>query len=433
VTHKIKNFGELAVTPGRRLALEIAESGLAAIDTKAVVRQAVSFRNGSLCIQNKICALEETKRVFVVAVGKCAIESAHALEDVLGDYLTGGIALDVEHRSDCKFKKIECIVGTHPMPSDANVDATKKIIKLLSGLKESDLVIFAISGGGSTLLCLPEEGYTCLDEKLLLGELFKKGATIQEINILRKHMSLARGGYLAKHAYPAQIISLIFSDVPGNDIGMVASGPTVKDATTVEDADRILEKYDLLRACKIEHCGLIETPKEDKYFERVLNILIASNRIALEAMAATAALKGYRARIVTDELVGEARDVGAEIVKKLHKEPGKTMLLYGGETTVTITKPGKGGRNQELALSALRFVKDDEMVMPVASDGRDHSDFAGAIADGEAKKRMAKAGLTVEPFLEAHDPYTFFQNTGDFLMTGDTGSNVSDLIIAIKT
>ena len=432
MVRKIKNFDDLAVNPGRRLALEIAESGLNAIDTELVIKSSVSFRNGTLCIQNKICAINETKRIFVVAVGKCATEAARALEEVLGDRLSGGIALDVKARENCVFKKIECIVGTHPMPSDANINATKKIIELLKSLTATDLVIFAISGGGSTLLCLPEEGYTCLDEKVILGALFKKGATIREINVLRKHMSLARGGFLAQHAYPAQVISLIFSDVPGNDIGTVASGPTVRDTSTVEDADLIFKKYDLLRACKIDHCGLIETPKESKYFDRVMNMLVASNRIALEAMAATAMLKGFRSQIITDELVGEASKVGTSIVDAIRREPRETVFLYGGETTVTLSQPGKGGRNQELALSALRFVNGDEIVVPIASDGRDHSDLAGAIADEVTKTHMVKAGLAIEPFLENHDPYTFFKTTGDYLMTGDTGSNVSDLLVAIK-
>jgi glycerate-2-kinase len=433
VAQKIKNFKELATTPTRTFALEIAESGLQAIDTRFVVRSAISFKDGSLCIRDKVCAIEKTERVFVVAIGKCAMEAGSELESVLGDRLTGGIVLDVESRADCPLKKLECIVGTHPMPSDTNVEASKKIVKLLTGLRETDLVIFVVSGGGSTLLCLPEEGSSCLDEKVMLADLFKKGATIQEINLLRKHMSYARGGFLAKAAYPAQVISLIFSDVPGNDISMIASGPTVKDETTIADADGILEKYDLLRTCKLEHCGLIETPKEDKYFTNVSNMLIASNEIALKAMAKTAEAKGYDARIITTELVGEADDIGKIIAERLHGEAKKTVLLYGGETTVTIVgPPGKGGRNQELALSALRFVKEGELIMPIASDGRDHSDRAGAIADVKARENMEKLGLTIEPFLKRYDPYTFYETTGDYLATGDTGSNISDLLIAMK-
>ncbi len=179
-----------------------------------------------------------------------------------------GIVLDVQLPDQVQLKKFKYFRGTHPLPSDQNITHTKEIFKLLSDLHADDLVIFVISGGGSTLLCLPEANGTCLEERTIIETLLRSGATIQEINIIRKHLSLARGGFLAQAAYPAQIISLIISDIPGDDMSLVASGPTVKDTSTLNEADRILEKYQVLRVCGLDHCGLIETPKEDRYFEK---------------------------------------------------------------------------------------------------------------------------------------------------------------------
>ena len=225
---------------------------------------------------------------------------------------------------------------------------------------------------------------------------------------------------------------MIFSDVLGDDLGAVASGPTVKDNTTVDDAKNIIIKYKL----KIEHLekAFIETPKDDKLFSRTRNILLVSNKLALEAMAAEAMKLNYKPAIKSLELKGEAADVGIKIAGLLHNSPPRTALLYGGETVVTTgSKIGKGGRNMELALAALTEIKNDELVIGLASDGRDNSDLAGGIADEETLKHAAVKKLDPAPFLTAHNPYPFFKESGDAIITGDTGSNVSDLTIALKT
>lgn len=426
---KIKNFNELAISDTRKAALEIAEAGLQAIDTDKILHEVVKLNGDLLSVKGEKFPLGNVGRIFVVGIGKCAMEAATALEDIFGNRLYGGIVIDTEVKHN--LKKIKALQGTHPLPSDENVVAARAVIALLKDLKEDDLVIFAISGGGSTLLCLPETG-TCVEEAEVIETLMRAGATIQEINTVRKHLSLARGGYLAKYAYPAQVISLIFSDVPGDNLEFVASGPTLKDHTTVEEAEEILAKYDVLKTCGIEKCGLVETPKEDKYFERVKNILAVSNTIALAAMEEKAKALGFATQICTTCLSGEARDVGIGFAKNLHKAPKKTAFLYGGETTVTVRGHGRGGRNLELALSAMREIKNGELIMTIASDGLDNGPFAGAICDTITKKAINERNFDLEAALDENSEYPLFEEVGHYLMTGDTGSNVSDLVIAVK-
>lgn len=429
---KILNAEKLATTQARRAALEIAEAGLQAVDTQVAVRAAIKLEDNRLCVNDQICSLVGANRIFLVGVGKCAIEAAAALEEILGAKLFDGIVLGVDGSPPRKLKTVKVMLGTHPMPTEKNIAATKAIVAMLDSLQEKDLVIIIVSGGGSTLLCLPEEGATCVEEGLVLQQLFRAGASIQDVNTIRKHLSLARGGYLAKYAYPAQVISLIFSDVPGNDFEFIASGPTVKDTTTVVDADVILVKYGILKACGLEHCGLIETPKEDKYFERVQNILLVGNKLALAAMAVKARELGYAPTICTDCLTGEAREVGIRTATEIHAAPSKSVRLYGGETTVTIKGQGKGGRNQELALGALSAIQAGELIMAFASDGRDNTDVSGAICDTMIKEEAARLGMDSNIFLQNNDSYAFFRQTEGHIITGYTGSNVSDLLIALK-
>jgi glycerate-2-kinase len=281
------------------------------------------------------------------------------------------------------------------------------------------------------LLYLPEDKGS-KEELPIMKTLMDVGATIQEINTIRKHMSLARGGYLAKYAYPARGVALIFSDVPTDNLNFIASGPTIKDQTTVKEAEEVLDKYKVLKTCGIEKCGLIETPKEDKYFVNMRNILIASNSTALEAMRVEAEKLGYATEVRTNRLAGEARDVAKMLLDNLKTAPHKTVYLYGGETTVTVKHDGKGGRNLELALSALRTVQEGQMVLPFDSDGHDNTDYAGAICDTIAGKKAQDLNIDLEQYLSENRSYEFWGKIGDYLMTGETGSNVSDLIITIN-
>ncbi len=429
---KIKNFDELAISDLRKEALLIAEAGLDAIDTRKSLKRIIKIEDKSICIDDEVCTIQETQKIFFVSVGKCAIEAAYFFEGVLGERLTGGIAFDVREPEVCTLKKIKCYGGTHPYPSDKNIEVSKEIVALLKNLKEEDLVIFVISGGGSTLLCLPDEGSTCIDEKVILQELFRSGATIQEINIVRKHISFARGGYLAKYAHPAQGLALIFVDVPGGEMAFVASGPTIKDETTIQDAEAILNKYNILQNCGMSHCGLIDTPKEDRYFKNINNKVIVTNELALHAMEAKALELGYNVSVEVEGLGGDAKELGKKMAGKLNDSPKSSAFICGGETTVKILHSGKGGRSQEVAISALRTIGDGEIILPFASDGRDNGEYAGAIADAETKKKAEQLNLNIEQHLTENNSTAFFEKTGDVLICGDTGSNVSDLLVALK-
>lgn len=427
--HYIQNFNLLATDAPRLDALSIAETGYAAIDVGAALTHMLRVEDGVLTVQNMAYRLKG-RRVFFVGVGKCAFAAARAIETHLSDFLEHGIALDVSSAEQHVLAKIEMYTGTHPLPSEANERATNRVIEFLSACTTDDLVIMLISGGGSTLLCSPPESMTCADESALFMELTVKGASIQEINTIRKHASLARGGSLAAAAYPAEVLSLIVSDVPGNDITYVASGPTVFDASTAADARAILARYNIAMTTSIE---CTETPKEQKYFERVTNILFLTNQDALAAMHREATRRGYATTIINDCLTGEAREVGHNIVSELHDAPRKTALLYAGETTVTLSaSAGAGGRNQEMALAALQTIRTGELVLPFASDGYDNTNHAGAIGDDTTCTHALAQNLSIEKYLGAHRAYDFFTATGDALETGYTGSNVSDLIIGIK-
>jgi glycerate 2-kinase len=426
---RIKNFEDLAVSRARKIALGIAEAGLEAIDTARAVKKNIRREGDFLLVRDKKFSFQPGSRLVVIGVGKCSLEAAGALEDVLGDEISGGVVIDV-HKNG--LKRIKSLSGSHPLPTQENVDATKELIAALGGLKENDLVLAIISGGGSTLLCQPKN-HTCLEEAKIVECLTRAGANIREINTVRKHTSLARGGYLAQYAYPARLVSLIFSDVPGDELEFVASGPTFRDTTTSKDAEAVLQKYDVLGRCGIKDLELIETPKEEKYFQKTENVLLVSNKIALLAMAEAAEAAGFAPRIVSAAFAGEARELGKKMAEELRAQPPGTALLYGGESTVTVKGKGKGGRNQELALAALDALRNGEIILALASDGRDNSDHAGALGDIITWEKAQHLGLNPNNFLAANDAYNFFAQVGDYLLTGDTGANVSDLILALKS
>ncbi len=428
---KIKNASVHQETVSRRLAVEIIEAGLRAIDTAEAVGRQIKFDRAKqdLVIQNHSFSLTTGARLVIIAIGKCANDASFALEKVLGDRITDGLAVDI--RCDSRLRRIESCQSDHPYPSERNIDNTKKIIEKLRALKEDDLVVVVVSGGGSTFLCQPNN-FTCHEEADLLKCLFRGGATIEEINTVRKHLSLARGGYLAEYAYPARVVGLIFSDVPGNDFSTIASGPTVFDLTTKLEAETVMKKYETQKSCQFDPSQLIETPKEAKYFERVENFLLVSNQTALEAMAARGQAAGLKATIVTNCLNSEASQFGIELAKEINRVEANTLLLYGGETTVKIKGAGRGGRNQELVLAALPFIDEFSLIVSIASDGVDNSDHAGAFCDMVTKRKAESLKLDINKYLANNDSYTFFDQTKDFLFTGPTGSNVSDLVLAIK-
>lgn len=423
--HIIKNYAALATNPLRKDALDILEAGYEAILTKNVVRRAVTREGNTICIKDMNVCFDDYERIFFVGVGKCAVDAAETLEDIIGDNLTEGIVLDVKSGI---FKKLTSRVGTHPYPTEQNVEAAKEIAAMLEKATEKDLVLTVISGGGSSLLCLPHE-LKCESITKITKGLMDKGAPIHEINTVRKHLSEIQGGWLAQMAYPAKVVSLIFSDVPGNDIGMVASGPTVLDTTTKVDAEEILMKYDAFNICEVPYCEILETPKDEKYFKNVHNILVVTNDTALEAMAKKADELEYGAVICSNCAQGEAREFGKKIASDEYAAKG--CYLYGGETTVTITGKGAGGRNQEVVLGAFPYLREGMLIVGAASDGWDNSDVAGALADKEFFDGAEEMKLKPEDFLKENNSHEFFKRAGGHIQTGKTGANVADFYFVL--
>jgi glycerate-2-kinase len=423
----IKNVEALSTSQLRRDALAILEAGYQAVLTERVVREQVSMQGNDICIKENAICLSDFERIFFVGIGKCSVDAAYVFEGIIGEHLTDGIVLDVKEGI---FKRLRSYVGTHPFPSEQNISITKDILSMVGDITERDLVLVVVSGGGSSLLCLPHE-MTCATIKQITEALWEKGATIGEVNTVRKHISDIQGGQLAKLLYPATVVSFIFSDVPGDDMSIVASGPTVRDTTTIEDAERILAAYDVINQCKLPDCALVETPKDDKYFRKVTNILLVTNKIALSAMEKRANALGYHATIRNTSLEGIAQDCGRTFAA-LPTVPGD-CFLYGGETTVEVkAHGGKGGRNQEFALSAVATVPHDTIILAAASDGWDNTDVAGAIVDAGDRERARRALLDPELFLASNNSYAFWKANGGAIETGRTGINVSDFYMCLR-
>ena len=416
----IKNINELSITEKRKQLLEILDFGLEETKTSHVLGLSLKREGSKFSVQGNEFNLDKYKKILILGIGKASGEGCQVLEKLLHDKIDAGLCIDVQERD---FNIIVLTIGTHPNSSEKNFSFTQNAISMFENLAEDDLLITIISGGGSALFCYPYET-ECIAEVELFKELTKKGANIQEINTIRKHLSLVKGGGLAKIAYPATIISLIFSDVPSNDISFVASGPTVKDSTKVEDARKVLEKYD------IPYKGdFFETPKEDKYFKKVHNFLLCSGKTTLNEMLKKAKEMNLPAVIFKSDFQEDA-DITGKIL--LENAKGGELLLAAGETIVKIRGDGKGGRNQELALSALNYINEGDIVISCASDGYDNTESAGAIADAETLKKAQEQNLDIQKYLDNNDSFNFFTITKDQIMTGKTGLNVSDIFLVYK-
>lgn len=423
----IKNYAELGITGLRRDALKIFEAGLLAVETKNALRSLVRRSGSMLTVGRKKYDLKKFDHVYVVGFGKASLTAAEELEKIMGNRITDGIVLDTRKG---KLKKIRSIVGTHPLPTPKNVEAAGLVVDMLKRADTKDLILAIVSGGGSALLCRPY-GLSCVDLSFITKTLMHRGADIKEMNTVRKHLSEILGGEFVRLAYPAKVCGLIFSDVPGDDISFVASGPTVLDKTTVDDAAEVLAKYDIVKACSLPGCDLRETPKDKTFFKNVHNELVVGNSAAVSAMAKEAKRLGYRPSVLGEEVCGEAREVGQFLACNV--KAGEA-LIAGGETTVTVTGTGAGGRNQELALGALPYVDPGTLVSSCASDGIDNTTpVAGAIADEVSFHRTADRKLDPQEYLSRNDSYSFFKKIGANIVTGKTGSNVSDLMLALRS
>lgn len=419
----IKNFDQLAKTPQRKIVLELIEEGLASIQPEKVLGNELKFNDGVLRIMDNNFNLGEFEKVYLLGIGKGSARISKIIENLLGEKLTGGFVIDGMQES---FSKIVETIGTHPLPSETNLNFTQNVLQNLGSLTDKDLVIIVICGGGSAMFVSPQDGITLAEKIQVDKELLKSGATIEDMNIVRKHLSKVKGGGLAITLYPAHIAGLIFSDVPGNDLSTIASGPITKDSSTIADAKNIIEKYEL-DAGIIEK--LVEPSQEDKYFENVSTFLMLSNQTSLAAMANKAKELGVTSRIHSDKFQGDAREVGQQLITETQKGE---ILLIGGETTLRVSGNGIGGRNLEVVLNSLHYLKGDVTIASFDSDGWDNCSAAGAMGDLQTIEQAKIQNLSTEQYLKDNNSFEFFQKTGDAILTGRLPSNVSDLIIVYK-
>lgn len=420
----IKNKDSLAYTPIRERSLKILNAGLEAIDTKRVIKETLKIRNNYLFIHDRAYDLSNYRKIYLVAFGKDAFAASTEINNILGNRLSEGIVLSLKSE---KIPGLETYQCTHPNTSLNNVEATKKVIELLKKTSEDDLVLLVISGGGSAMLTAPYN--ITYDEKALIAEtLMDSGADIEELNIVRKHLSEIKGGRLAELVYPSTLVSLIFSDVIGNDLSTIASGPTVMDHTTTEDAKKVLAKFNIFEKVSMPDLKFNETPKDEKLFQKVENFLVMDNSVATAAMEEEARALGYSTRVFANNLHGEASEVGKELLSQARKGEA---LIAAGETTVEVKGDGIGGRSQELVLSNLDKIENNQVLISAGTDGHDHSDYAGALGDVYTLKRAKELKADPKEFSKNSDSFHFFQKVGDGIETGQLESNVADLMLVV--
>jgi hydroxypyruvate reductase len=432
---------------GKRMLEKIFSAGLRAVDPEEAVRRNVMLEANMLRVGDRSYSLSGFERIVVTGFGKGTAPMAKALEDVLGDRLSDGW-ITVKYGHGLQLRRIRVMEAGHPIPDQAGLRATRFVLDRLEECTERDLVLCAFSGGGSALSPAPRSPVTLSDKQETTRLLLESGATINELNSLRKHLSLCKGGQLAKIAFPASIISLFLSDVVGDPLDVIASGPTVPDPTTFAECIGIIERYRLsdklphavLKLLRDGAMGMIEeTPKPgDAVFEKVRNLVVGNNRAALSASAKRARELGYSPLILSSFIQGEAREIaevftaiGKEIIVSGRPIPPPACILAGGEPTVAIRGNGKGGRNQELALAAALTIDgwDRIALLSAGTDGTDGpTDAAGAFVDGSTCRSGREMGLNPQEYLDRNDSYNYFKPLGDLLVTGPTRTNVMDVI-----
>jgi glycerate 2-kinase len=443
-TYSIRN------SPHREVIVAVQQAALAAVEPGAAVRRQVQRQGERLVIGERTYDLATVERIWVVGGGKAAAAMVAALHGILGEQPTGGLVVTKVGHVDPRLATgpVEIVEAGHPVPDEAGVRATRRMADLLAGTTERDLVLAVISGGGSALMTLPAAGLSLADLQGTTDLLLRSGASIVELNAVRKHLSQIKGGEMARLARQAPVAALILSDVVGDPLDAIASGPLSPDPTTFADAWAVLERYGLvervpravrerLRAGREGH--LPDTPKPGAaLFERMHTLIVGSNRLAAEAAVEAARARGLNALLLSTFVEGEARQV-ARVAAALAREvagydrPARrpACLVWGGETTVTVRGEGKGGRNQELALAASLAMEGVPGVVLVAlgTDGTDGpTDAAGAVATGETVARARSLGLDPAAHLADNDAYPFFDALDDLIRTGPTGTNVNDLM-----
>ena len=439
----------------KRMAKAIFSRALSAVDPSRILRDGIRIERGRLWIRieensEKVFDLNTFDKIFLVGTGKASNSMAQAVEEIFGDWLSKGV-ITTKYGHLLPLKRTEIIEAGHPIPDQKGYEGAKKIQRLLKESGPKDLVIFLLSGGGSALLPFPADGIELKEKQEVTQLLLDCGADIIEINTIRKHISRMKGGWLAKWAYPSTLIGFILSDVVGDQLDAIGSGPTVPDPSTFEEAWEILGKYDLLneiapsiqKHLRLGKEGKVEeTPKPgDVVFERVHNSLIGSNILALRAAEKEATSLGLNTLILSSSIVGETREaarfhtaIAKEVISSRNPIPRPACVLSGGETTVTIKGNGLGGRNQEFVLAGAIEISGIEKVVLLSggTDGTDGpTDATGAVADHTTVQRAKSMGLDPKAHLKNNDAYPFFQKLGDLLITGPTHTNVMDVRILL--
>lgn len=431
----------------REHARVILHAAIAAADARAAVVRALSPEGARLTVAGEEeVDLASVDRVVLIGAGKAAAAMARGAIEVLGDRLAAGtITTKDGHGAD--LPRIDVWEAAHPIPDTRGMAGAAEALRLARAAGPRDLVLCLLSGGASALWAAPVAGVSLTELKEATDGLLRSGATIHEINTVRKHLSRIGGGWLAAAAAPARVVTLAVSDVVGGALEVIASGPTVPDPTTYEDALDVLQRREVSAPPAVRahlQAGDAgerpETPKPgDPAFDRASAHVIAGNADALRGAAAEAERLGYRARIVADDVEGEARSVGEQVAQlamdaRAEGSDAPLALLLGGETTVTVQGRGRGGRNQELALALAIELEGVEGVLAASmgTDGTDGpTDAAGAFADGGTVTRGEAAGLDARDALRRNDAYPFLRSTGDLIVTGPTGTNVNDVILVL--
>jgi glycerate 2-kinase len=430
----------------RHDARTIFEAALEASDPALAITRHLRLERETLWAGQRPYDLSQHAKICVIGAGKATAKMALALEELLGERLSGGLVI-VKRGHTVRLRTLEIVEAGHPIPDQAGVDATKSIIDLLTRVGEKDLVICLVSGGASSLLCCPVDGLSLQDKQKTTEALLDCGARIQEINAIRKHISKVKGGRLAELARPATVLTLILSDVVGDPIDHIGSGPTAPDSSSFADCLSIIHRYGIAtrvpqpvkKLLEKGAAGVIaETPKAGApVFHKIQNLLVGNNQAALSAAKERAEALGYETVTLSSSIEGEARKVAtdhAAMAKALRLDRARirrpVCIVSGGETTVTIQGGGLGGRNQEFALAAAIELDGVERVVVLsgATDGTDGpTDAAGGIVDGTTVRRAREKGLDARDYLRRNDSYSFLKAVDDLLMTGPTLTNVMDV------
>ncbi len=435
----------------RECAGKIIDRSLDAVSPLTAIKSSLQRKKDIITLRineqdERVIDLKDFTRILVLGAGKATAAMAKAVEDVLLDRISDGM-INVKYGYTESLKKINIVEAGHPIPDENGARGARKIVSLLKGVDEKTLVICLISGGGSALLPLPAGEIELKDKMKVTDLLLKCGADIVEINSIRKHLSGVKGGQLARAAYPAKVLTFIVSDVIGDRLDTIASGPTVPDRTTFKDAAQVFDKYKLwdklpgavARRIRSGLSGDIEdTPKEgDRVFKKVDNYIVASNIQALKAAKSEAEALGFKALILSSTIQGETVDIARahaaiarEIRESGHPVSPPACIISGGETTVTIKGSGKGGRNQEFALAAALDIEglDNIVILSLGTDGTDGpTDAAGGMVDGETVEKAIEMKIDPLEYLDNNDSYNFLKRLDSLIITGPTNTNVMDV------